>query len=122
MVKKGWPSQQIGLVDGVEFLIPRYAVLGRILMYLDKLCSGKCKRPPPPVLKQVNFILQTAAFDTSTQTNATMSLRTLIVAGLCLNGYVNAQIDPQLTGTWSTKSAKVFTGPVRTATSLARSL
>ena len=28
---------------------------------------------------------------------------------------VAAQVDPKLTGTWSTKSNKVFTGPVRSS-------
>ncbi|KAL8812778.1 MAG: hypothetical protein Q9200_000787 [Gallowayella weberi] len=35
----------------------------------------------------------------------------LLVGGAALASLVNAQADPQLTGTWTTKSRKVFTGP-----------
>lgn len=38
------------------------------------------------------------------------SLRSLLLAGLASTA--TAQIDNQLVGTWSTKSAKVLTGPV----------
>lgn len=40
------------------------------------------------------------------------SLATYFVAVAALASTISAQFDPQLTGTWSTKSNKVFTGPV----------
>ncbi|EPE31300.1 hypothetical protein GLAREA_12603 [Glarea lozoyensis ATCC 20868] len=40
-----------------------------------------------------------------------MTLQSLLIAGVCLASTASAQIDPQLVGTWSTKSAKVLTGP-----------
>jgi len=40
-------------------------------------------------------------------------LRPLLVAGAVLVPLIAAQADPQLTGTWTTKSRKVVTGPVR---------
>jgi len=39
------------------------------------------------------------------------SLQSLLLAGACLICTTAAQIDKQLVGTWSTKSAKVLTGP-----------
>ena len=41
------------------------------------------------------------------------SLRSVLIAGAVLTSITVAQFDPQLTGTWSTKSNTVFTGPVR---------
>ncbi|KAE8450518.1 Reversal of tor2 lethality [Mollisiaceae sp. DMI_Dod_QoI] len=41
---------------------------------------------------------------------ASFSLQSLLIAGACLATSVGA-INPQLVGTWSTKSAKVLTGP-----------
>jgi hypothetical protein len=38
----------------------------------------------------------------------------LLLLGLILVGETVGQYDPNLVGTWSTKSAKVITGPVRT--------
>ena len=43
-----------------------------------------------------------------------MKFQSLLIAGACLASTASAQIDPQLVGTWSTKSSKVITGPVRT--------
>ena len=42
-------------------------------------------------------------------------LQSLLLAGLAVVGGVDAQaqVDTSLTGTWTTKSRKVFTGPVR---------
>ena len=40
-------------------------------------------------------------------------LRNLVATGTVFVSLVVAQGDPKLTGTWSTKSHKVFTGPVR---------
>lgn len=42
-----------------------------------------------------------------------LPLKSLILGGATLASLVAAQIDTQLTGTWTTKSRKVFTGPVR---------
>lgn len=42
---------------------------------------------------------------------ASLSLKLLLAAGAYLISTVTA-IDPQLVGTWTTKSAKVITGPV----------
>ncbi len=42
-----------------------------------------------------------------------LSLRSLLAAGVVLVPLIAAQADPQLTGTWTTKSRKVVTGPVR---------
>lgn len=44
---------------------------------------------------------------------ASLSLQSLLVASAYLIGST-AAIDTQLVGTWSTKSAKVITGPVCT--------
>lgn len=38
----------------------------------------------------------------------------LLLLGLVLVGEAVGQYDPNLVGTWSTKSKKVITGPVRT--------
>ncbi|KAL8952275.1 MAG: hypothetical protein Q9222_001806 [Ikaeria aurantiellina] len=40
-----------------------------------------------------------------------LRLRALFLAGVAFAGLVTAQVDTQLTGTWTTKSRKVFTGP-----------
>ncbi|KAI4119164.1 MAG: hypothetical protein LQ345_000874 [Seirophora villosa] len=40
-----------------------------------------------------------------------LPLKSLILGGATLASLVAAQIDTQLTGTWTTKSRKVFTGP-----------
>lgn len=40
-------------------------------------------------------------------------LTSLLLGGAALAPLVTAQVDTQLTGTWTTKSRKVFTGPVR---------
>ncbi|KAG0649217.1 rot1 [Hyphodiscus hymeniophilus] len=42
---------------------------------------------------------------------AHFTLHSLLLAGAYLIGTTNAQLDHQLVGTWSTKSAKVLTGP-----------
>ncbi|MCJ1232280.1 Reversal of tor2 lethality [Varicellaria rhodocarpa] len=39
------------------------------------------------------------------------SLPSVLVAGTIITSFAFAQIDPKLTGTWSTKSRQVFTGP-----------
>lgn len=42
-------------------------------------------------------------------------LRSLLAVGTLLVPFVAAQqVDPRLTGTWTTKSRKVVTGPVST--------
>ena len=41
-----------------------------------------------------------------------MSLRRLLAVGVALASLATAQFDPDLTGTWTTKSRKVLTGPV----------
>lgn len=41
------------------------------------------------------------------------SLRLFLVVGFALAPQATAQIDPGLTGTWTSKSRKVLTGPVR---------
>lgn len=38
----------------------------------------------------------------------------LLAAVTVFTSVATAQIDPELTGTWTTKSRKVLTGPVRT--------
>ena len=43
-----------------------------------------------------------------------LSIRTLLIAGALLLSTVSSQGVPQLTGTWTTKSRKVVTGPVGT--------
>lgn len=43
-----------------------------------------------------------------------LTLRLLILGGAAFASLVAAQVDTQLTGTWTTKSRKVFTGPVCT--------
>ncbi|KAL8838225.1 MAG: hypothetical protein Q9170_002215 [Blastenia crenularia] len=40
-----------------------------------------------------------------------LPVQSLLVGGAVLVSLVNAQVDTQLTGTWTTKSRKVFTGP-----------
>ncbi|KAL9612276.1 MAG: hypothetical protein Q9167_003144, partial [Letrouitia subvulpina] len=40
-----------------------------------------------------------------------ISLSTLLLGGATLASLAAAQVDPALTGTWTTKSRKVFTGP-----------
>lgn len=42
-----------------------------------------------------------------------LTLESLLLGGSALASLVAAQVDTQLTGTWTTKSRKVFTGPVR---------
>ena len=42
-----------------------------------------------------------------------LSLQSLLLGVATLTSVVTAQVDSQLTGTWTTKSRKVFTGPVR---------
>ena len=42
-----------------------------------------------------------------------LSLLSLLTAGAALASVTIAQVDPDLTGTWTTKSRKVLTGPVR---------
>jgi len=44
----------------------------------------------------------------------TWPLRSLLTLGAVLVSFVSAQVDPKLTGTWTTKSRKVVTGPVGT--------
>lgn len=41
-----------------------------------------------------------------------LSLRSLLIVGAALASVAIAQVDPDLTGTWTTKSWKVLTGPV----------
>ena len=43
-----------------------------------------------------------------------LSIRTLLIAGAVLASTVTSQVVPGLTGTWTTKSRKVITGPVST--------
>lgn len=43
-----------------------------------------------------------------------LNLNSLVLCGVALAPLVVAQVDPLLTGTWTTKSRKVFTGPVCT--------
>lgn len=43
-----------------------------------------------------------------------LTLRSLLFGGAAFASLATAQLDAQLTGTWTTKSRKVFTGPVRT--------
>ena len=45
-----------------------------------------------------------------------------LFAGTSLFSVASAQGDPKLTGTWSTKSNKVFTGPVSTTFGLSRDI
>ncbi|KAL9032378.1 MAG: hypothetical protein Q9214_007996, partial [Letrouitia sp. 1 TL-2023] len=40
-----------------------------------------------------------------------ISLSTLLLGGATIASLAAAQVDPDLTGTWTTKSRKVFTGP-----------
>ena len=42
-----------------------------------------------------------------------LPLDLFLLGGATLVSLVTAQVDTQLTGTWTTKSRKVFTGPVR---------
>ena len=42
-----------------------------------------------------------------------LSLPFLLVAGTTFTPFTSAQVAPKLTGTWTTKSRQVFTGPVR---------
>lgn len=41
-----------------------------------------------------------------------LSLQSLLIAGAALASVATALLDPSLTGTWTTKSRKVITGPV----------
>lgn len=41
-----------------------------------------------------------------------LSLQSLLIAGTAFASVAIAQLDPALTGTWTTKSRKVLTGPV----------
>ena len=41
-----------------------------------------------------------------------ISVLSLLLGAVTLVSLVDAQVDPELTGTWTTKSRKVFTGPV----------
>lgn len=41
-----------------------------------------------------------------------LSLRSWLIVGAALASVAIAQVDPDLTGTWTTKSRKVLTGPV----------
>jgi hypothetical protein len=52
-------------------------------------------------------------FPTKTIAMASLSLRSILAATGYFISIVSAiAIDPQLVGTWTTKSAKVLTGPV----------
>jgi hypothetical protein len=57
-------------------------------------------------------LLRTRSSKLIRTTMAPHSLQSLLLAGTYLICSTTAQIDTQLVGTWSTKSAKVLTGPV----------